>query len=132
MDELDRALLHPLVTGTKRMDAAYPISVPKSPIPNPKLQTLDQKVQFQNCKPKNLNLNPKQYGTASTRIFLHVLNEFAADTQSVIPPLPNSLTHPSHFLFLIPLSLSLRLPTLSLCALLHLRLHEPPPPPFPR
>ena len=33
MDELDRALLHPLVTGTKRMDAAYPISVPKSPIP---------------------------------------------------------------------------------------------------
>jgi len=50
MDELDRALLNPLVTGTKKMDTAYPI----------------------------------QYGTASARIFLHVLNEFEADTQSVI------------------------------------------------
>mmetsp|Transcript_23591 Transcript_23591/g.76855 ORF Transcript_23591/g.76855 Transcript_23591/m.76855 type:complete len:2137 (+) Transcript_23591:142-6552(+) len=50
MDELDRALLHPLVTGQQRMKTPYPV----------------------------------QYGAASTRIFLHVLNEYEADTQSVI------------------------------------------------
>jgi len=50
MDELDRALLHPLVTGQQKMQTAYPV----------------------------------QYGTASSRIFLHVLNEYEADTQSVI------------------------------------------------
>ncbi|KAJ1475803.1 carboxyl transferase domain-containing protein [Baffinella frigidus] len=59
MDELDRALLHPLVTGSKRMDAAYPISY----------GTASARIF---------------YGTASARIFVHVLNEFEADTQSVI------------------------------------------------
>jgi acetyl-CoA carboxylase/biotin carboxylase 1 len=50
MDELDRALLNPLVTGQKKVKTPYPV----------------------------------QYGAASTRIFLHVLNEYEADTQSVI------------------------------------------------
>jgi len=50
MDELDRALLNPLVTGQKKLSTPYPV----------------------------------QYGAASTRIFLHVLNEYEADTQSVI------------------------------------------------
>lgn len=50
MDELDRASLHPLVTGQKKLNTPYPV----------------------------------QYGTASSRIFLHVLNEYEADTQSVI------------------------------------------------
>jgi acetyl-CoA carboxylase/biotin carboxylase 1 len=50
MDELDRALLNPLVTGQKKLKTPYPV----------------------------------QYGAASTRIFLHVLNEYEADTQSVI------------------------------------------------
>jgi len=50
MDELDRALLNPLVTGQKKLQTPYPV----------------------------------QYGAASTRIFLHVLNEYEADTQSVI------------------------------------------------
>ena len=50
MDELDRALLNPMVTGQKKVKTPYPV----------------------------------QYGAASTRIFLHVLNEYEADTQSVI------------------------------------------------
>ena len=50
MDELDRALLNPMVTGQQKLKTPYPV----------------------------------QYGAASTRIFLHVLNEYEADTQSVI------------------------------------------------
>ena len=50
MDELERGILHPLVTGAQRTKSPYPI----------------------------------EYGGASSRIFLHVLNEYEADTQSVI------------------------------------------------
>jgi len=50
MDELERAMLHPLVTGAEKVQTQYPV----------------------------------QYGGASSRIFLHVLNEYEADTQSVI------------------------------------------------
>jgi len=57
MDELERALLNPLVTGQKKVKTPYPV----------------------------------QYGAASTRIFLHVLNEYEADTQSVIKGFKNIL-----------------------------------------
>ena len=50
MDELERAILNPLVTGAQRPKTPYPV----------------------------------EYGGASSRIFLHVLNEYEADTQSVI------------------------------------------------
>lgn len=50
MDELERAMLHPLVTGAAKAKSPYPV----------------------------------QYGGASSRIFLHVLNEYEADTQSVV------------------------------------------------
>ena len=50
MDELERAMLHPLITGAEKPATPYPV----------------------------------QYGGASSRIFLHVLNEYEADTQSVV------------------------------------------------